>query len=104
MSIETPDQVGSGLISIARQREASRRLAAELRALALDMLGLYDSEELSPEGAAWLRSTIEEAVARICDPAVSTIARQLSSQLPAAPPGTAHRIDQARHRHDAGFG
>ena len=99
-----PEVVASfGPISLSRQHEASARLEAELRSIALDLLGLYDSEELPPECDAWVRSTVEAAVAGICDPAVAGVAGHLRKELAAAPADIVRRIGQAKRRHEVGF-
>jgi hypothetical protein len=90
-------------ITSARQLEARHRLASELRMIALDLLGLYEAEEMSGECARWVRTTIESAVAEICDPAVSTLTRRLAAELRVAPSDVARRIDLTRQRHEAGF-
>ena len=100
---EGPEHTVPGAISLAREQEARSRLGAELRAIALDLIGLYDSEELPAHCAAWVRTTIEAAVAGIHDPAVAAIAGHLRAQLAVAPPDIARLIDQARRRHEAGF-
>ena len=91
------------MITTSRQLEARSRLDSELRAIALDMLGLYEGEELPPECAAWVRTTIEVAVSEVSDPAVSMIALRLRSALGLAPADVARLIDAARLRHEIGF-
>ncbi|HEY7024549.1 MAG TPA: hypothetical protein VH371_06295 [Candidatus Limnocylindrales bacterium] len=91
------------LISLAKQLEARSRLASELRALALDLLGLYQPEDVPPDCAAWVRATVEAAVSDACDPAISALTRRLNAELRVAPPYFARRIDDARLRHEAGF-
>ena len=90
-------------ITRSRQVEARSRLAFELRAIALDLLGLYEAEELPRECAAWLRTTIETAVSSISGPTVSALTSHLRSELAVAPVEVARRIDQAKRRHEAGF-
>jgi hypothetical protein len=90
-------------IASARQLEARHRLASELRMIALDLLGLYEAEEMSGECARWVRTTIESAVAEICDPAISTLTHRLAAELRVAPSDVARRIDLTRRRHEAGF-
>jgi hypothetical protein len=69
----------------------------------LDLLGLYEAEELPRECAAWVHTTIETAVSSLCHPAVSALTRHLRSELAVAPPDIARRIDEAKRRHEAGF-
>jgi hypothetical protein len=91
------------LISTLRQVEARRQLDSELRAIALDLLGLYEAEELPRECALWVRTTVEAAVSEVSEPAVSVLALRLRSALRAAPTDVARRIDAARLRHEAGL-
>jgi hypothetical protein len=91
------------VVPAARQHEAVDRLASELRAIALDLLGLYDADELPPDNAAWVRTTIESAIAGICGPAISELARHLHARLAVAPVETLRKIEQAAFRHEAGY-
>ena len=90
-------------ITASRVVGARTRLAHDLRWIALDLLGLYDPEELPGECAAWVRATAEAAVSRICDPAVSDLVQFLRAELATAPAPIARRIDETRRRHEAGF-
>jgi len=91
------------MITSSRQVEARSRLDSELQAIALDLLGLYDVEELPRECTTWVRTAIKEAVSEISDPAVSELALRLRSALRGAPADVARRIDAARLRHEVGF-
>ena len=82
---------------------ARGRLEAELRAIAVDLLGRGQPDELPGDCAAWLAATVEDAVARICDSSLSALAEALDSRLDAAPPGVARRLQEAEVRHDAGL-
>ncbi len=82
---------------------ARGRLDAELRAIAVDLLGRCQPDELPGDCAAWLAATVEDAVARICDSSLSALAEVLDSRLDAAPPGVARRLQEAEVRHDAGL-
>lgn len=90
-------------ITTSRQLEARSRLDAELRAIALDLIGLFQADELPGEYAAWVRTTIEAAVSEVSDPTVSVLALRLRSALKDAPADVASRIDAARLRHEAGY-
>ncbi len=90
-------------ITTSRQIEARSRLDAELRAIALDLLGLFQGDELPGECAAWVRTTIEAAVSEVSEPAVSVLALRLTSALGDAPRYVSSRIDAARLRHEAGY-
>lgn len=91
------------VITRARQAEARNHLAAELRAIALDLLGLYEAEEMPRECATWVRTTVEAVVAEVCEPALASLTRSLTSELRQAPAEVARRIDRTRLRHEAGF-
>ncbi len=91
------------LITTLRHREARQRLAAELRSLALDLLGLNATDELPADCAALVRGSIERAVSRIAEPALTTLVHQLHADLDSLPQGMAHRIDETRRRHEAGL-
>jgi hypothetical protein len=91
------------LITTTRHREARQRLAAELRSLALDLLGLNATDELPAECAALVRGSIERAVSRIVEPALTTLVHQLHDDLDSLPQGMARRIDETRRRHEAGL-
>ena len=91
------------MITTSRQLEARTRLDDELRAIALDLLGLYRADDLPGECAAWVRTAIEAAVSEVSDPTVSVLALRLTSALGAAPTDVARRIDAARLRHEAGY-
>ena len=82
---------------------ARGRLDAELHAIAVDLLGRSQPDELPGDCAAWLAATVEEAVDRIRDSSLSALAEALDSRLDAAPPGVARRLRDAEARHDAGF-
>jgi hypothetical protein len=90
-------------IALTKQVEARKPLASELRALALDMLGLYQPEDVPAECAAWVRTTVEAAVSDVCDPAIAALTRRLNAELRLAPSDVARRIDDARLRREAGF-
>ncbi len=104
-----PPPAGAGehgapeLITTTRHREARQRLAAELRSLALDLLGLNATDELPAECAALVRGSIERAVSRIVEPALTTLVHQLHDDLDSLPQGMARRIDETRRRHEAGL-
>ncbi len=88
--------------SVARTG-ARRRLESELRAIAVDLLGRCQPDELPSDCAAWLASAVDVAVARVCDPSLSALAEALDSRLGSAPPRVAKRLDDAEARHDAGY-
>ena len=82
---------------------ARSRIEGELRAIAIDLLGPYGSDELPAECAAWVHTTIETAVSGVGDSSLASLANALDTLLATAPPDVARRLDEARIRHDAGF-
>jgi hypothetical protein len=82
---------------------ARSRLEAELRAIAVDLLGRCQPGELPNDCAEWLATTVEAAVTRVCDSSLAALADALDSHLDAAPPGVAQRLHEAEVRHDAGY-
>ena len=82
---------------------ARRRLEAELRAIAVDLLGRCQPDEVPSDCAAWLASAVDAGVARVCDSSLSALAEVLDSRLGAAPPRVAKRLDDAEARHDSGY-
>ncbi len=105
MHQQSADPIGAvpSMITTSSQFEARSRLDSELRAIALDLLGLFQADELPGESAAWVRTTIEAAVSEVSDPTVSVLALRLRSALKGAPADVASRIDAARLRHEAGY-
>jgi hypothetical protein len=79
------------------------RLDAALHAIAVDLLGRCQPDELPGDCATWLAATVEDAVGRICDSSLSALAEALDSRLDGAPPGVARRLQEAEVRHDAGL-
>jgi hypothetical protein len=102
-SLASPENPLPRAIPHTRQMDARSRLRSELRGIALDLVGLYQVEEMPRECATWVRTTIEAAVAEVCDPTVAALTRRLSAELLVAPADVARRIDMARRRHEAGF-
>jgi hypothetical protein len=88
--------------SLARARARSR-LEGELRAIARDALGPHQSDELPSDCAAWLSTTIEAAVASVCDETLAALAGALDSRLSVMPPTVARRLHDVELRHDAGY-
>ena len=85
-------------------RTAARsRLDADLRAIAVDLLGRCLPDELPHDCAEWLATTVEAAVTRVCDASLAALAETLDARLDVAPPGFARRLREAEVRHDAGY-
>jgi hypothetical protein len=82
---------------------ARSRLEAELRAIAVDLLGRCQPGELPNDCAEWLATTVEAAVTRVCDSSLASLADALDSHLDDAPPWIAQRLHEAEVRHDAGY-
>jgi hypothetical protein len=88
--------------SLART-DARSRLETELRAIAIDLLGRCQPDELPSDCAAWLATTVEAAVTRVCDATLTALAEALDFRLGAAPPRVVRRLDDAEVRRDAGY-
>jgi hypothetical protein len=82
---------------------ASARLSADLRAIAMDLLGVNDSDDLPPDCADWVAATTRAAVAGVSQAALDGLVEVLDSLLLDAPPDVARRLDEARIRHEAGY-
>jgi hypothetical protein len=82
---------------------ARSRLEGELRAIAVDLLGRCQPDELPNDCAEWLATTVEAAVTRVCDTSLAGLAETLDARLDSAPPGVARRLREAEVRHDAGY-
>jgi hypothetical protein len=82
---------------------ARHRLEAELRSIAVDLLGPNEADEFSPTCADWVGRTTGAAVSRVCDPALETLVQALDSLLADAPQDVARRLRQARSRQETGF-
>ncbi len=71
-----PNASSGRLSSLARsvtRTGARRRLLGELRSIAVDLLGTFESEELPAACAAWVDMATETAVTTICDPKPSVL-------------------------------
>jgi hypothetical protein len=88
--------------SLART-EARSRLETELRAIAIDLLGGCQPDELPSDCAAWLATTVEAAVTRVVDSSLSALAEALDFRLGGAPRRVVRRLDDAEVRRDAGY-
>lgn len=88
--------------SLARTGARSR-LEAELRAIAVDLLGRCQPGELPDDCVEWLATTVAGAVTRVCDSSLAALAETLDSRLGAAPPWVVRHLDEAEVRHDAGY-
>jgi hypothetical protein len=99
----TPAEPSPWLARSLARTGARSRLEAELRAIAVDLLGRCQPGELPGDCAEWLATTVEAAVTRVCDSSLGALAETLDSRLGAAPPRVARHIDEAEVRHDAGY-
>ena len=88
--------------SLTRARARSR-LEGELRAISRDALGAHQHDELPTECAAWLATTIEAAVASVCDETLAALADVLGARLAVMPATVAGRLRDVELRHDAGY-
>jgi hypothetical protein len=94
-----PSSVGRHVSRVA----AWIRLEAELRSIAVDLLGSSDLDGLSPDCADWLAATTQAAVSDVCRAALDGLVEALDALLADMPPEVARRLDQARVRQDAGY-
>jgi hypothetical protein len=99
----TPTEPSPWLARSLARTGARSRLEAELRAIAVDLLGRCQPGELPDDCAEWLATTVEGAVTRVCDSSLAALAEILDSRLGAAPPWVVRRLDEAEVRHDAGY-
>jgi hypothetical protein len=102
-SNRTPTEPSPWLARSLARTGARRRLEAELRAIAVDLLGRCQPGELPDDCAEWLATTVEGAVTRVCDSSLAALAEMLESRLGAAPPRVVRHLDEAEVRHDAGY-
>lgn len=101
--IQSRERLAPGLARSATRIGARSRLDGELRSIAVDLLGPFESDELPAECAVWVHRTIEAAVSGVCDSSLAALVHALDALLDMAPPDVARRLDEARVRHDAGF-
>jgi hypothetical protein len=99
----TPAEPSPWLARSLARTGARSRLEAELRAIAVDLLGRCQPGELPDDCAEWLATTVEGAVTRVCDSSLAALAETLDSRLGAAPPRVVRHLDEAEVRHDAGY-
>ena len=100
---ETSPKVSPWMARSLARTEARNRLETELRAIAIDLLGRCQPDELPNDCAAWLATTVDAVVRPVLDSSLSALAEALDSRLGAAPPRVGQRLDDAEVRHDAGY-
>jgi hypothetical protein len=83
--------------------QAKGRLEAELRSIAVDLLGPNEADEFPATCADWVETTTEAAVTRVTNAALEALVHELDSLIVAVPPDVARQLDRAKARHDAGF-
>jgi hypothetical protein len=98
-----PDRAPSRIARHVSRVGASVRLEDELESIAMDLLGLNDSDGLSPDSADWVAAAARPAVSGVRDAALDGLVQALDSLLADAPPDVARRLDEARTRRDAGY-
>lgn len=81
----------------------STRLGAELRALAEDMVGRIDRDELSRFDEALVAGAIDEAVAAAMPEIRALLDQELMPRLEALPPMTRLTLARARRRLEFGI-
>ena len=79
------------------------RLDLALHAIAVDLLGPNESDELPAASAEWVAMAVRTAVSGVCDTALDGLVEALDELLVDAPPDVVRRLEEARIRHDAGF-
>jgi hypothetical protein len=82
---------------------AQSRLTSELRSIAVDLLGPYESDELPADSARWMDATIESVVSAVCNGTLAALVSALEARLAGAPLEVARQLDELRVRHDAGL-
>ncbi|MGH2513961.1 MAG: hypothetical protein ACRDGQ_14920 [Candidatus Limnocylindrales bacterium] len=83
--------------------EAVSRLRFALRAIATDLLGPFESDELPRELAIWLDTATDGVVSVVCDDALLALSTALDAALVTAPIDVPRRLDEARRRHESGL-
>lgn len=83
--------------------EARARLGADLRSIALDLIGSPDPAALPPGPARWARDAADEAVAAVRDQSLSALVERLDAILATAPADVSHCLDEAADRQEAGL-
>jgi hypothetical protein len=94
---------GTRLTRDVSRVRARARLNAELRSIAVDLLGPNESDEFPATCANWVAATAEAAVSTVCDSALATLVETLDSLLDTAPAEVVRELDRARQRQAAGF-
>jgi hypothetical protein len=97
------DRMARTVAARAMRVGAKSRLETELRAIAVDLLGPFQSDELPPGLAAWVDTTTERAVATVCDESLAALIQALESRVMSAPPAFVESLDDVAARHDAGI-
>ena len=87
---------------VARTR-ARARLAGDLRAIALDLLGPSDPHALPAESAAWVEEAADRAVEAVRDASLTVLVDRLEAIMAGAPPAVAERLEEAAARQEAGI-
>jgi hypothetical protein len=82
---------------------ARGRLEAELRSIAINLLGPNETDESSVTCATWVAATTRLAVSKVCDIALDALVRELDTLLADAPPDVVRELRRARLRREAGF-
>lgn len=98
-----PDRPSSGVARYVSPVAAWARLEDELLAIAVNLLGPSETDELPEACADWVTATAKFAVAGVCEAALDGLVVALDSLLRDVPPDVARRLDEARVRRDAGL-
>ena len=101
---ETSVALSPQLARSVSRTAARSRLERELRSIAVDLLGGSNPGELPDDCGRWLATTVDAAIAGVCDASLRSLLEALDAQLAVAPPPVARRLADAELRHDAGYG
>lgn len=93
----------SWLVRSLTRTLARNMLERELRAIAVDLLGRCQPDELPNDCAEWLETAVEAAVTCACESSLANLMETLDARLDAAPPWIVRRLREAEVRHDAGY-
>jgi hypothetical protein len=82
---------------------SSTRLGVQVRALAEDMAGRIDRDELSSRDEALVLEAVEEAVAAAMPEVLALLDRELTPRLESLPSSTRLTLARARRRREFGI-
>ena len=95
--------LATGLDRRATAVMARARLRAELRSIALDILGLSEPADLPVEMAAYVQRATEVAASTACEGSIAALLDSIDATISDAPPAVVARLELAAVRRDAGI-